>query len=156
MISCIEFIPAYSELFKYLEKIGGKPAVIDFWEYLSDNFLTNLKSLVEQNGIRGCWEYWKKTLNEEAADFTMELDEDKGEFRITMHNCPSKGRLLEYKHIEPYRDYCEHCDLLYRRVLEPLGFEYDIDLSQSDRASCEVVVRQKASSQGSKTHHSLF
>ena len=112
MISCTEFIPAYSELFKYLEKIGGKPAVINFWEYLSDNFLTNLKSLVEQNGIRGCWEYWKKTLNEEAADFTMELDEDKGEFRITMHNCPSKSRLLEYKHIEPYRDYCQHCDLL--------------------------------------------
>jgi len=98
---------------------------------------------VEQNGIRGCWEYWKKTLNEEAADFTMELDEDKGEFRIAMHNCPSKGRLLEYKHIEPYGDYCEHCDLLYRRVLEPLGFEYSIDLSQSDEAYCTLVVRRK-------------
>ena len=46
MISCTEFIPAYSELFKYLEKVGGKDAVISFWEYLSDNFLTNLKDLV--------------------------------------------------------------------------------------------------------------
>ena len=146
MISCTEFIAAYSELFKYLEKIGGKPAVINFWEYLSDNFLTNLKSLVEQNGIRGCWEYWKKTLNEEAADFTMELDENKGEFRITMHHCPSQGRLLEYKHIEPYRDYCEHCGLLYRRVLEPLGYDYQFNPPEPGEASCSIVVKRKTAS----------
>ena len=143
MISCTEFIPAYSELFKYLKKTDGKQAVVNFWEYLSDNFLTNLKSLVEQNGIRGCWEYWKKTLNEEAADFTMELDEDKGEFRITMHNCPSKGRLLECKQIELYRDYCEHCDLLYRRVLEPLGYEYQFEPPEPGEASCSIVIRRK-------------
>ena len=143
MISCTEFIPAYSELFKYLEKIGGQPAVIKFWEYLSDNFLTNLKSLVEQNGIRGCWEYWKKTLNEEAADFEMVLDEEAGEFRITMHACPSKGRLLELKHMTPYRDYCRHCDIIYRRILEPLGFEYISDFSQCNKAKCSLKIRKK-------------
>ena len=143
MIPCTEFVPAYSELFKYLEKIGGKSAVVDFWEYLSDNFLVNLKSLVEQNGIRGCWLYWSHTLNEEAADFTMVLDEEAGEFSITMHYCPSMGRLKEEKHIEPYRDYCEHCDLLYRRVLEPLGFVYEIDLSQSNKAKCVLTIREK-------------
>lgn len=143
MISCTEFIPAYSELFKYLESKHGKDSVIDFWNFLSDKFLTNLKDLVVENGIRGCWIYWNKTLNEEAADFTMELDEEAGEFSITMHYCPSKGRLLEYKHIEPYRDYCEHCDVLYRRVLEPLGFEYDLDRSQTDRARCRLTVKSK-------------
>ena len=142
MISCTEFIPAYSELFKYLESKGGKKAVVEFWEYLSDNFLTNLKSLVEKNGIRGCWEYWKHTLNEEAADFTMELDEEIGEFKITMHHCPFMGRLLECKHIEPYQYYCEHCDTLYRRVLEPLGYEYDIDLSQCHKATCTITVKK--------------
>lgn len=72
MISCTEFIPSYSGLFKYLEKKHGKKAVIDFWNYLSDKFLTNFKELVIENGIRGCWIYWNKILNEEAADFTME------------------------------------------------------------------------------------
>ena len=144
MISCTEFIPAYSELFKYLEKVGGKEAVIRFWEYLSDNFLGNLKSLVEQKGIRGCWEYWKHTLNEEAADFTMELDEEAGLFKITMHHCPSMGRLLKIEHIEPYQDYCQHCDILYHRVLEHLGFEYEIDLSQCDKAICSICVRRKS------------
>ena len=143
MIPCTDFIPAYSEFFKYLEKRDGKAAVIDFWNYLSDNFLGNLKSLVEENGIRGCWMYWTHTLNEEAADFTMELDEDAGKFSITMHYCPSKGRLLEYTHIEPYYAYCEHCDVLYRRVLEPLGFECILDMSEVDKAQCKVVIRKK-------------
>ena len=144
MISCTDFIPAYSELFRYLEDRGGREAVINFWNYLSDTFLGNLKSLVEANGIRGCWLYWSHTLNEEAADFTMELDEDAGEFSITMHHCPSKGRLLGLSHIEPYHDYCGHCDVLYRRVLDPLGYEYNLDMSGCDEARCRLIVRRKS------------
>jgi hypothetical protein len=146
MISCTEFIPAYSELFRYLETRGGKPAVTGFWEYISDTFLNNLRDLVAQNGIKGCWLYWNRTLNEEAADFTMELDEEAGEFRIEMRHCPSKGRLLALKHITPYPDYCWHCDLLYRRVLEPLGYTYEFDSSRMDQAACAIVVRKARSS----------
>ena len=136
MISCTDFIPAYSELFRFLHERGGREAVEAFWASLSDRFLGNLRDLVTEHGLRGCWLYWSHTLNEEAADFTMELDEEAGRFRITMHRCPSKARLLACKHIEPYADYCRHCDALYRRVLEPLGYEYDIDLSECDRARC--------------------
>ena len=143
MISCTEFIPAYSELFKFLEAKGGRKAVLDFWNYLSDHFLNNLRDLVTANGIRGCWLYWTKSLNEEAADFSMELDEEAGTFRIIMSHCPSKGRLLEYRHITPYHDYCGHCDVLYRRVLEPLGYEYHTDLSKCDQAQCSVVIKRK-------------
>jgi len=151
VIPCTEFIPAYSGLFKYLEGRGGKEAVLDFWRYLSDNFLQNLHDLVAANGIRGCWLYWNHTLNEEAADFTMELDEEVGVFSITMHRCPSKGMLLELQQaarpdmpgLEPYPDYCGHCDLLYRRVLEPLGYEYTYDMTQVDQASCRLVVRRR-------------
>lgn len=143
MISCTEFIAAYSELFKYLEKRGGNDAVLDFWNYLSDNFLGNLHDLVVANGIRGCWLYWSHTLNEEAADFTMELDEEKGEFSIVMHHCPSKGRLLEWTHIDPYPDYCKHCDVLYRRVLEPLGYEYHYDGTHVDEARCSLRIRRR-------------
>ena len=143
MIACTDFIPAYSELFRYLDKAGGKQAVVAFWEHLSDTFLTNLRDLVETRGIRGCWEYWSHTLNEEAADFTMELDEEGGEFRIIMHHCPSMGRLIETEHLEPYEAYCEHCDTLYRRVLEPLGYEYNIDLSKCHEATCSILVKRK-------------
>jgi hypothetical protein len=143
VISCVDFIPAYSELFTFLEKKGGEKAVRDFWNFLSDTYLTGLRDLVATRGLRGCWQYWSRTLNEEAADFRMELDETAGEFKIIMYRCPSKGRLLELGHFEPYRDYCRHCDVLYRRVLEPLGYEYAIDLSRVDQARCAVTVRPR-------------
>lgn len=147
MISCTEFIPAYSELFCYLEERGGPDEVVRFWEHLSDHFLGNLRELVTEHGLRGCWLYWEHTLNEEAADFRMELDEEAGEFRITMRQCPSKGLLLELQRtlpeFEPYQDYCGHCDVLYRRVLEPLGYECSADLSECDEARCSIVVRER-------------
>ena len=141
MISCTEFIPAYSELFRYLEERGGHEEVVRFWEHLSDNFLHNLRDLVAEHGIRGCWMYWSHTLNEEAADFTMELDEEAGEFRIEMHHCPSKGMLLGLEHMEPYHDYCGHCAVLYARVLEPMGYECSFDMGAVDRARCSLEVR---------------
>ena len=140
MISCTEFIPAYSELFKFLDQKVGKAAVVKFWEALSDSFLGNLRDLAEKKGLVGCFEYWSRTLTEEAADFRMSLDEENGIFEIEMRYCPSMGRLLEEKHIEPYEFYCEHCDTLYRRVLEPLGFKYHIDLSRCKDAQCILKV----------------
>lgn len=143
MISCTEFIPAYSELFKFIEQKGGERAVLEYWEYISGNGLDLLKDLVVKHGIRGCFLYWSHTLNEEAADFTMTLDEDAGEFEIAMHYCPSKGRLLESDHIVPYKNYCGHCDILYRRVLEPLGYEYSYDMSECNKARCNLKVKRK-------------
>lgn len=143
MISCTEFIPAYSELFKYLQQKAGKQAVVAFWEHLSDAFLDNLRELATKKGLAGCFEYWSHTLAEEAADFRMTLADDL--FRIEMRHCPSKGRLLESPHLQVYPDYCEHCQVLYRRVLEPLGFAYDLDLSQIDRARCVLTVRPASS-----------
>jgi len=144
MISCTEFIPAYSELFKFLHERGGKAAVVAFWEHLSDTFLDNLRDLAAAKGLAGCFEYWTHTLSEEAADFRMELDEAAGVFTIEMRRCPSMARLTETQHIEPYEFYCEHCDTLYRRVLEPLGFEYEVDLSDCRNARCKLTVRSRA------------
>ncbi len=143
MIPCTDFIPAYSELFKFLHQRGGEDAVHDFWCYLSDTFLDNLRDLVREHGIRGCWIYWSHTLNEEAADFTMELDDANGEFKITMRHCPSRGRLNDLEHVEPYDDYCKHCDVLYRRVLDPLGYDCTADLSRCDEARCSITVRRR-------------
>lgn len=140
MISCTEFIPAYSELFKYLEQKGGKEAVVAYWRHISSDGLNNLRDEASENGLRGCYRYWTHTLNEEAADFVMELDEEKGVFSIEMLHCPSKGRLLEFEHMVPYYDYCGHCDILYREVLAPLGLDFVIDLSHCDEARCRCTV----------------
>jgi hypothetical protein len=56
-----------------------------------------------------------------------------------MHHCPSKGRLLEIKHLEPFDEYCLHCDL-YRLSAEKYGFVYNYDFSRTDNAQCSLLI----------------
>jgi hypothetical protein len=142
MISCTEFIPAYSEGFKFIEKAGGRIALEKFWSYLSDLYLKDtLEKLVSEEGLEGCNTYWSQSLNEEAADFKMILDEIKGEFSIYMNKCPSKGMLNSFQHMEPYHSYCDHCPALYRPILERQGYNYVDDLSNCANASCIIKIK---------------
>ena len=144
MISCTEFIPAYSELFAFLEKKEGKEGVDKFWAYLfkPDGKGIPLVNFVKKEGIKGCFTYWAGSLNEEAADFTMYLNEKAGWFKIVMHQCPSKGRLLKLKDeigITPYPRYCLHCDS-YRDAVKQVDLEYIYDFSGMDKASCSIFI----------------
>lgn len=144
MISCTEFIPSYSELFTFLEEGLGREEVDRYWNYLfapkAEESLLSRK--IGAEGIRGCYSYWSYTLNEEAADFTMYLNEKAGWFQLVMHHCPSKGRLLELQEtrgIRPYRDYCLHCDG-YRHSIEKHGLKYIYNFTGTDRAACSILV----------------
>ena len=144
MISCTEFIPAYSELFTFLEERHGRGEVDNFWTYLfkPDGKGIPLVNFVKKEGIRGCFTYWAGSLNEEAADFTMYLNEKRGFFKIKMHRCPSKGRLLELKDrigITPYHDYCLHCDH-YRAAVAEVGLDYTYDFTDVDKAACSILI----------------
>jgi hypothetical protein len=144
MISCTEFIPAYSEGFKYLEMISPSDEPGKFWNWLSENFLQgSLARLISDRGLEGCFEYWAHSLNEEAAGFKMTLDEIKGEFTIEMHKCPSKAMLNGMKNLEPYNSYCSHCSALYRPAAERYGYSYAEDLTGSSKASCRVIISIK-------------
>jgi len=139
MISCTEFIPAYSALFDYLEKHYGEDEVHRYWNAIFVPEKSPLNALVREYGIAGCYKYWSRTLNEEAADFELLLNEKDGWFMMKMYHCPSKGRLLDFEHVEPYHDYCHHCDQ-YRRSIEPYGLRYDYDYTDTDRAACRITV----------------
>ena len=144
MISCTEFIPAYSEGFKFIELMGGRQKLEKFWSELSDLYLKDsLAKLMAEDGLEGCFTYWEHSLNEEAADFTMILDEIKGEFTIDMHKCPSKNMLLQLEHMEPYHAYCDHCPALYGPIAEDLGYQYISDLTNTDKASCSLIIKCK-------------
>ncbi len=144
MISCTEFIPCYSELFTYLEEKYGREEVDRFWEYLfqPDGRGIPLINFLKEEGVRGCWSYWSGTLNEEAADFTMYFNAKRGFYFLNMHHCPSKGRLLELRDeigIEPYHDYCLHCDH-YRESAEKAGLKYIYNFIGTDKASCSTLI----------------
>ncbi len=144
MISCTEFIPAYSELFTYLEDKHGREEVDRFWAYLFAPTGDGIPLInhVKREGIAGCFSYWASTLNEEAADFTMMLNEKRGWFKIKMHRCPSKGRLLQLRDeigIAPYHDYCLHCDC-YRSAVTKIGLDYIYDFDGVDKAACTILI----------------
>lgn len=140
MISCTEFIIVYNELFKYLHKNYGKKAVIDFWIYISDNFLKNLEKLVKEKGIPGMAEYWTHTLTEEKAEYVMSVGENY--FEIYMKKCPSVG-IMNKKRVKKYPYYCEHCDILYRRIIEKYGFNYRISFINKRKGICKLTIRKK-------------
>ena len=172
MISCMEFIHAYSELFRFLHERYGRAAVGRFWEGISDRFLTNLRDHVGRKGMEGMYEYWTHTLTEERGDWEMELrcgghrrllkchgDQPVAEtrtggepwaegpdavFQIRMHACPSVAKLRRATHMKPYASYCEHCDALYRRVIEPFGYTYEIAYLDPDKGACRLTVKPKA------------
>lgn len=150
MISCTEFIPLYSEFFKFLDKRGGHDAVMDFWIYLSDINLgdkTNPHSLASfcerLGGFEGARAYWNHTLTEEACDLYKIYDPEREYIYEHMRHCPSRGMLNSLEHIEPYRNYCEHCGVIYQRVLEKYGVVYEMDFSKIDNAECTSILYKK-------------
>lgn len=142
MISCTEFIPAYSTLFTYLEEKFGPKEVPKYWGLHFDPKQSALYKFVQKEGIKGCFTYWTGTLNEEAADFTMYLNEKRGYYLLDMHHCPSKGRLLKLKDeigVEPYHGYCLHCDH-YRAAIEASGLCYIFNCVGADKAACSILI----------------
>lgn len=144
MISCTEFIPAYSEGFKFIENEGGRKVLEDFWSFLSDTYLKDsLARLIEEEGLEGAFIYWSQALNEEAADFRMVFDGIKGEQRSNMYHCPSMGMLQELKYMEPYHAYCDHCFALYHPVFERSGYNYEKMNIRCSEASCDGAITIK-------------
>ena len=144
MISCTEFIPAYSELFKYIHNSYGFDAVHTFWAYLfkPDGKGIPLINFVKKDGLKGAFDYWNGTLKEEASDVTRWLNLKQGWAKSEMHYCPSKGRLLQLKEelgIAPYEHYCDHCDY-YREALKQGGLEWIRDHTRVDKASCSSII----------------
>lgn len=118
----------------------GKQAVTEFWEYISDKFLTNLDRLVREKGIEGMREYWTHTLTEEGADYEMKVTPN--EFEIFMKQCPSVD-ILNKSGVKKYQNYCDHCDLLYRRVIEKYGFTYNYEFLDREKGICRLTVKIK-------------
>jgi len=154
MISCTEFIPLYSEFFKFLDEKGGYEAVLAYWYHISDTSLgdsTNPHSMVSfiekrireghpHPAFRGARDYWGHTTTEEACDIRAVLDENHPYSFSQMFFCPSRGMLNSLEHITPYAHYCEHCKVIYSRVLEKYGVTYERDHSQVHLAKCSSVL----------------
>ena len=126
---------------------GGRAAVERYWDELADAYLgSTLARLAAERGVEGCWEYWREALAAESSDARLEYDPRADVFTIDMRHCPSKGRLLDRQAADgfaPYSGYCDHCPHMYRRVLEPMGIAFDMDMSECDRARCRIRIYRR-------------
>ena len=140
MISCTEFIPAYSELFKYIDETSGRQAVYDFWKDLFKPENHPLNHLIPKFGkLRACWENWYVVFTEEACDNTMLYNEEEGWMIGCMHHCPSKGRFQKLGYMEPFEEYCKHCDG-YDIVFKKRGVGHVMDYRGNECAKCREVI----------------
>ena len=155
MISCTEFIPLYSEFFKFLDSRGGYEEVLKYWYHISDTSLsdpTNPHSMVAHmeklGGFDGALAYWGHTTGEEACDTYSVMDPVQRYSYGDMRYCPSRGMLNELSHIEPYEHYCEHCKIIYSRVLEKYGVVYERDHSMVHKAQCSSLLYEEGKKPG--------
>jgi len=139
MISCTEFIPAYSELFKFIDEANGRQAVYDFWNSLFQPENSPLNHLIPKYGkMGGCWENWYVVFTEEACDNTMLNNEEAGYQACCMHHCPSKGRFKKLGYMEPFDEYCKHCDS-YQIVFDKYGIKNLMDYRGNEEAKCRSI-----------------
>lgn len=138
MISCTEFIWCYSEMFRFLEEKDGEAKVHEFWKGISDNFLGNLREYIEKDGLEGMHKYWTHTLTEEGGRHRLSLYEDM--FVIDMQDCPSAKLVHQSGRIEPYKKYCEHCQVLYPPLIEEYGYQVDYDIISCEKGRCRMTV----------------
>jgi len=140
MISCTEFIPAYSELFKFIDEVSGREAVYKFWKDLFKPENHPLNHLIPKYGkLRACWENWYVVFTEEACDNTMLYNEEEGWWLGCMHHCPSKGRFKKLGYMEPFDEYCKHCDS-YEIVLGKYGVKHCMDYRGNEDAKCRSII----------------
>jgi len=140
MISCIDYIYVYSELFKYLEERGGYEKVVELWDGIREEFLANLREYVARDVLKGMYAYWSHTLGEEGGRHRMTLYDDM--FVIDMHDCPSAKKVFREGRIEPYPKYCEHCPVLYPPLLREFGYDVEYHIIDCESGQCRLVVRK--------------
>jgi hypothetical protein len=103
MIGAQDFIGYFDWTFEYLHRHFGEAGVTEFFEdTLAHKLNVDAFLLFREKGLQGMAEYWGYAFG--VGPKTMLTDRF---FRFEMHNCPSRGYLIETGQ-EAYHDFCEH------------------------------------------------
>lgn len=123
MIGVYDFCGHYEWTFAWLEATGGPALLRAYWdEAIHQDSQRHARSLILSQGIEGMREYWGFTLDHEAAGYSLRATDTA--FRIDMHQCPSKGFLLQNQ-LQQFHDYCDHCMGWIGPLMKDAGFAID-------------------------------
>lgn len=123
MLGAQDFCGYYDWTFAHLRGRFGQKAVIDLWaDAVGGDAQSHYAAMGKQSGMRGLFEAWRHTGEDEQCDWTFTLDEARNVLRWDMRKCPSKGFLLEHDR-QSDEDYCDHCIGWEQPMLDRLGME---------------------------------
>lgn len=123
MLGCQDFCGYYDWTFHYIRRRFGQDAVAKLWaEAIAEDSQSHYIKAGGERGLRGLYDTWVKTGEEEQCDWTFTLDEQKNVLRMDMRVCPSKGFLLDNDR-NADEDYCDHCMGWIGPALESIGAE---------------------------------
>ncbi|MBI4557290.1 MAG: hypothetical protein HY706_06885 [Candidatus Hydrogenedentes bacterium] len=145
MIGVQDFNGHYDWTFEYIRRTFGEKALREYWsEAISFDSQRHAFELMRDKGFVGMDEYWAHTLTQEEAGYSLTRTEDV--FRIDMHDCPSKGYLIEHG-LAAYEDYCEHCMGWIGPLAQAAGFT--VDHEHNHCGQCWWELRKKGSTRHS-------
>ena len=151
MLGCHDFCGYYEWTFHYLRRRYGREGVEKYWaKAIAADSQRHYIDAAADRGLRGLYESWLKTGDDEECDWTVTLDEDRNLLRLDMRECPSKGFLLK-NNLNADEDYCDHCMGWIGQALTTIGVEvarhehnhcgqcwWEIREAKRDQPDCEV------------------
>jgi len=141
MIGVQDFCGHYDWTFQYILETYGEEALESYWsEAIAFDSQSHAYQLISAKGFEGMEEYWGHTLTMEEAGYAITRTDEA--FRIDMHECPSKGFLLE-QGLAAHKDYCAHCMGWIGPVAQKSGFT--IDHEHNHLGKCWWELRKKGS-----------
>lgn len=142
MLGCQDFCGHYDWTFHYVRRRWGQTAVEALWrEAIAGESQRHYAIAGAESGLRGLYETWTKTGDDEHCDWTFTLDEQKNVLRWDMRQCPSKGFLLQ-NDLAGDEDYCNHCMGWVIPMLESIGGEV-IAHEHNHSGQCWATMRMK-------------
>lgn len=122
MLGAQDFCGYYDWTFSYLRQHIDPGAAHRLWAEAISKAQQHYTDAGRAHGLRGLYETWVHTGEDEHCDWTFTLDEKKNVLRWDMRQCPSKGHLIE-NDLYADEDYCDHCMGWIKPVLEAIGGE---------------------------------
>ena len=123
MLGCQDFCGYYDWTFRYVARHHGAEAVQRLWaDAIGGEAQAHYAQAAREQGLRGLYNTWTKTGQDEHCDWTFTLDEERNVLRWDMRDCPSKGFLLD-NNLNACEDYCDHCMGWVIPLLDQVGVE---------------------------------
>lgn len=142
MLGCHDFCGHYEWTFHYVRRRWGQEAVARLWaEAIGGESQKHYAEAALRAGLRGLYETWTKTGQDEACDWTFTLDDSRNVLRCDMRECPSKGFLIG-NDLNADEDYCDHCLGWIGPLLDQVGAEV-LQHEHNHCGQCWMTIRMK-------------